>query len=196
VDSALARLVNGLQRQGLRDSTYLILVADHGMVAVTPQEFEAIDQIIDTAGVRIGDSGPFVNLYAPHRDLPKLRDELNRGLKHGRAYLRAEVPERLHYRADPRVGDIVVVMEQPWQAGLATRRPRRAGGNHGWDPTNNPQMYAIFLMSGPGIRRGARIPAFRNVEIYNMLTELLGLTPAPNDGQAGFLVRQVSRKRQ
>jgi hypothetical protein len=41
-----------------------------------------------------------------------VQDALNRGLKHGRAFLRADVPARLRHSANPRIGDVVVIMDE------------------------------------------------------------------------------------
>jgi hypothetical protein len=43
-------------------------------------------------------------------------------------------------------------------------------------------MAGIFIAAGPGFIHGARVPAFENVELYNLLAYALGIEPAPNDG--------------
>jgi hypothetical protein len=45
-------------------------------------------------------------------------------------------------------------------------------------------MRAIFLAQGPAFRSGYVAPAFRNIHIYHLISNVLGLTPAPNDGSA------------
>ena len=45
-------------------------------------------------------------------------------------------------------------------------------------------MKAIFLLAGPGIRAGVTIPEVENIDVYPLMTELLGLRPAAGlDGQ-------------
>ncbi len=197
VDSALGRLVDGLDALPQARSVTLVLVSDHGMAAITPAQTEIVEDLIDTTGVRVADAGPNANLHVsggPAR-ARTIRDALNAHLQHGRAYLRADVPEALHYRADPRIGDVVVVMEAPWQITLRARQPRRAGGTHGWDPIATQAMHGLFVAMGPDIRAGTTIPAFANVEIYPFLAETLGLRPAPNlDGRVGWLRQQLQRK--
>lgn len=188
VDAALGRLMDGVARLPLRDSVYFVLVSDHGMSETHPRWYAGLDTLIDMNGVRLGEAGTLANLYVQGgRDRAAvLRDSINRRMRHGRAYLRGEVPAHLHYDKDPRVGDIVVVMEDHFQIGRADR-PAREGGGHGWDPTF-PSMHAIFVASGPGIPAGKVIPSFENIEIYPWLTEILGLRPAPGiDGRRGFL---------
>ena len=195
VDSALGRLLDGIQTLPLRDSAYIVLVSDHGMTTYTPETYVALESLIDTVGVLVADGGPNANLHVTGGAARAMiiRDSLNAKLTHGRAYLRAEVPARLHYRADPRIGDVVVIMEEHYQFGRRASAPKRPGGSHGWDPANIA-MHGLFLISGPRVRRGATIPAFENVNIYPFLTEVLGLTPASDiEGRRGWLASQLIR---
>ncbi len=193
VDSALGRLLDGIAVSPLKDDTYVILVADHGMSPYEPSTYRRMRDMIDTAGVRLGDAGPVGNLHVTGGKARAriLRDSLNRHLQHGRAYLREEVPERFHYRSDPRIGDVVVIMDEHWQFG--TRAPSTPGGQHGWDPLL-PSMGAIFLASGPGIPAGRVIAPFENIHIYPFIAEILGLQPASHiDGKPGFLRSAIAQ---
>jgi len=195
VDSALGRLLDGIQMLPLRDSAYVVLVSDHGMTTYTPETFVAIESLIDTVGVTVADGGPNANLHivGGAARAAVIRDSLNAKLTHGRAYLRQEVPVRLHYCADPRIGDVVVIMDEHYQFGRRASGPRRPGGSHGWDPAN-VSMHGLFLVSGPRIKHGAMIPAFENVNIYLFLAEVLGLTPATGiQGRRGWLASQVTQ---
>jgi predicted AlkP superfamily pyrophosphatase or phosphodiesterase len=181
VDAALGRLLDGLDGlPAVRDRVYTILVSDHGMAEYWTESAVAIDDIIDMTGIRMPDSGPVAQLHVeggPAR-AREVRDALNAGIEHGEAFLRHEVPAHLHYREDPRIGDVVVRMAEHWQIRLRDRLPTSGGGTHGWDPTI-PSMHGIFLASGPRIRQGTRIPAFEMVDIYPFIAEVLGLRPGP-----------------
>jgi len=43
-------------------------------------------------------------------------------------------------------------------------------------------MQGIFVAAGPAFKVKATVPAFENVHVYDALAAVLGLTPAPNDG--------------
>lgn len=196
VDAALGRLLDGIERMPLNDSLYLVLVSDHGMSETSPRWYAALDTLVDTAGVRLGEMGPLANLHVQgsRARAIALRDSINRRMKHGRAYLRGELPTHLHYDKDPRIGDLVVVMDDHFQIGFASR-PARDGATHGWDPTL-PSMHAIFVASGPRIPAGKVIPQFQNVHIYPWLTEILGLRPGVGlDGTRGELARLIREGR-
>ena len=47
---------------------------------------------------------------------------------------------------------------------------------------------AVFTAVGPSFRNGVRLPAFDNVDVYPLLTRLLRITPAPNDGDIAPLL--------
>lgn len=189
VDAVLGRLLDGLDRlPGVKDGVYLLLVSDHGMSETSPRWFAALDTLISMEGVRLGESGPLATLHVQGgaSRARALRDSINRRMRYGRAYVRGDVPAHLHYNADPRIGDVIVVMDDHWQIGRASRPPSDSG-NHGWDPTL-ASMHAIFVASGPGIPAGKVIPPFENVDLYPYIAELLGLTPARGiDGRTGRL---------
>ena len=198
VDAALGRLLDGVDKLSIRDRTYVILVSDHGMSETSSRWYVALDTLIDVQDVRVADAGPNTSLHVGGGAgrVAVLKDSINRRMRHGRAYLRAEMPERLHYRADPRIGDLVVVMEEHFQIGRANRAPREEGGaTHGWDPAI-PSMHAIFVASGPNIPSGKTIPTFENVEVYSYLAEVLGLKPASRiDGHKGRLAALIKAAR-
>lgn len=189
VDSAIGRLLDGIEALPLVDSVFVVVVSDHGMATYTPATAVDVGTLLDTAGVMVADAGPNANLHVrggPAR-AREVRDALNRGLRHGRAYLREEVPARLAYRSDPRIGDVVVIMELPYILTPPGRLPDAPGGTHGWDSAN-PAMRGIFLARGPGIAAGRVVPAFENVDLYPFVAEVLGLVPAAGiDGRAGWL---------
>ena len=197
VDAALGRLLDGVERLAIRDRVYYVLVSDHGMSQQSPRWHVALDTLVDLTDVRLMDAGPNVNMHVQGGwDRARvLRDSINRRMKHGRAYLREEIPERFHYRADPRIGDLVVIMDEHFTIGRANRPPREGSATHGWDPAF-PSMHALFVASGPGIPAGKVIPQFENVDVYPWMTELLQLKPASGtDGKAGRLASLIRAAR-
>jgi len=43
-------------------------------------------------------------------------------------------------------------------------------------------MQAIFVAAGPAFAQGKEVPRVRNVDLYDLMTHVLGLRPARNDG--------------
>lgn len=187
VDRALARLLGGIDALPHRDRILLVVVADHGMAANAPERFIPLDSILDLSGIRVADAGANALLHLDGGGRGRaiaVRDTLNARMQRARAWLREEVPEELHYRADPRIGDIVVIPDPGWEVGQSFRRPRSAGGNHGWDPRLK-EMQALFLARGPGLPAGVRIPSFESIHLYPWIASFLGLRANPGaDGDA------------
>jgi predicted AlkP superfamily pyrophosphatase or phosphodiesterase len=197
VDAALGRLMDGVAKLPVGERVYLLLVSDHGMMETSPRWYAGLDTLIDMKGVRMADAGPNANLHVQGgvERARVLRDSINRRMRHGRAYLRAEIPARLHYSEDPRIGDLVVIMDDHYTVGTTSRPPREGGATHGWEPSN-PDMHAIFIALGPGIPGGKTIPEFENVQLYPYMTELLGLAPARDiDGKPGALSALIRKAR-
>ena len=199
VDGALGRLLDRLDTLDIRDRVYLLLTSDHGITETSAATTVLLGSLLDSmAGVRVGFTGPVASLHvtAP-ADAASVRDRLNSRLAHGRAYLRAELPERFHYRKDRRIGDVVIVMDEPWMiatSAVAKLRIWEPWGEHGWDPELQ-SMKALFVIAGPGIEADVTIPEVRNIDVYQLVTELLGLRPAGGlDGEAGRIRKVVMKK--
>lgn len=186
VDLALGRLIDGLDALPQRDSVFLVIVSDHGMARYEASQSESFESYADMRGVIVGTAGPYANLHVPAGDTAaiRLRDQLDAGLQHGRAYLRDDVPAALHHRSDPRVGDVVVVMEAPWQ--IRSGSLFAGGGHHGWPADED--MYGILMVYGPGIPAGKTIGRVRAIDLHPFLAELLGIEPAAGiDGTSGAI---------
>lgn len=195
LDRSLGLLLDGIDSLSIRDRIHLLLTSDHGMADTSAAQTISLASVIDPGLFQVSFGGPVANLHVKRGgDAPAIRDRMNARLQHGRAYLRDELPERYHYR-ERRAGDIVVVMDESWT--LATMPPMTAvvrdrWGNHGWDPAF-PSMHALFVVAGPGLPPGVRIPAIDNVDVYPFITELLGLRPAaPLDGRPGRIRAMIA----
>jgi predicted AlkP superfamily pyrophosphatase or phosphodiesterase len=201
LDGLLGRLLDGIDALPIRDGIYLLLTSDHGMVETSVSKTIMLNSLIDTSRLQTAFGGPVASLHLKSRDAEEarmVRDQVNARLEHGRAYLRDEVPEGHHYRADPRIGDVVIVMEESWsvETSILAKIPiRKRWGTHGWDP-EFPSMHGIFVVAGPGIDAGVTIAPVRNIDVYPLMTELLGLRPAARlDGEAGRIRGLLSQPR-
>ena len=43
-------------------------------------------------------------------------------------------------------------------------------------------MHALFVAAGPAFRSNVVVPPFENVHVYALMCRVLGITPAPHDG--------------
>ncbi|OFW02388.1 MAG: hypothetical protein A3I61_13000 [Acidobacteria bacterium RIFCSPLOWO2_02_FULL_68_18] len=187
-DGYLGRLLRGLDRRGLMSAVNVVVVSDHGMASVDATRVIVLDDFISLEDGEVVDLNPTVGLF-PRRG----RENAVYGALAGAhprlsIYRRAETPERWHYRDHPRIPPIVGVADEGWQVlrrgaldAVRARAERGEGGQHGYDPTLL-SMRGILVAAGPAFKRGVTVPALENVHIYNALAQILGITPASNDG--------------
>lgn len=183
VDQALAQLRQGLIDQGRWDSTHLLITSDHGMTTISPDQTIPLGELIDLDKVQVVFNGANGGLNAVDAAaIPDLVEALNRHPQL-RAYARADVPARLHYSNNDRIPDIILIPHLGWKTSLhpAPAESDDRGGDHGFDNIE-ADMASIMIAHGPRFRAGTKISETSNVDVYNLLCELLGITPAPNEG--------------
>lgn len=190
VDTAIGRLLDGLAARGLDDSTNLIVVSDHGMAQVPDGQTIAVEDMVDPAIASNVSTGQSIG-FAP---LPGKQAAAEAILLGAHAnydcWTRQTLPARWEYGSNPRIPPIICQMHEGWNAltreRLAERKPGDRG-SHGYDNAL-PSMRAIFIARGPSFKQGATLPGFDNVDLYPLMTRLLGIPAAPNDGNPETLV--------
>jgi predicted AlkP superfamily pyrophosphatase or phosphodiesterase len=197
LDRSLGALLDGIDALPIKDRIYVLVTSDHGMAETNRSRVIMLSSLIDLDSVKVSFDGPVTGLHvkAGSSEARHICDQINSRLQRGRAYLRREVPEKHRFRADPRIGDVVIIMDESWTligippvSGLVRER----WGTHGWDPAL-PSMHAVFMIAGPDIRPGTTIPAVDNVDVYPLMTELLGLRHSSGiDGRSGHIRAQVT----
>jgi predicted AlkP superfamily pyrophosphatase or phosphodiesterase len=182
VDRMLARLRVGIARLPIADSVTVIVVSDHGMAATDSVEYLADYASLDDTTAVVAASTYASLFYDGDREKADRAWSALRRLPHAHVWRRAEIPERLHLRDNPRAGDVYVLMDPPYVIERAPRSHpegwRPVAGNHGYD-NQLDEMHAVFFAAGPEIIPGSRLGRIENVSVYPFIAHLLGLTPAP-----------------
>lgn len=177
VDASVGELVR--KARAIQPDTNIVLLSDHGQIAV--EQTLDLTPRADFSGCRAANEAPMTMLYC--EDPERVRAELLKNAPEVNVWRRAEVPQHLHYRGNPRIGDLVVTPKRPsivfvTPPGDADAKPVPAlKGMHGYDPQQYLAMRGILIGAGPAFRRGAVIPPARNVDVYLLLARLLGLKP-------------------
>jgi len=178
VDGDIARLRAGLAELG--QPANLVVVADHGMAATSPDRVVWIHDIADPANYHIVDDGPVALIDAAPGHEAALAASLLRPHPHIQCMRKADLPERLHYGRNPRVAPFVCLADTGWL--LMNEMPKKWGidlGSHGYD-NQAPEMLALFIASGPDISPAGKLETFDNVDVYALLRDLLHLPPKPD----------------
>ncbi len=191
LDDVLASLMAGvvvLRAQGL--PVNVVIVSDHGMDNVNTK-YEYIDDEADLSSFVVSSHGPEMQMSlkegADHALIRLTLKALRAHAQHYKVYPRAEVPAALHYRDSNRIGDLVLVVDEPyWVETHSLFKLKSTLGNHGWDARRYEKMRGIFYADGPQFRDHLKIPAFENYNVYSVITKLLGLEDlAPVDSELG-----------
>ncbi|KLD64539.1 ectonucleotide pyrophosphatase/phosphodiesterase [Dyella japonica] len=184
-DAALDRLVKGLQQRGLLDRINMIIVADHGMASSPAHNVVVIDKLIPLKQVGLVSVGVLAGFNPkPGFDFAKIEASMEQPQQHMTCWDKTRVPARLAYGSNPRVPQLLCLADVGWRIStreyLAKKKePMR--GDHGYDNAA-PQMQALFVAHGPAFRAGAEVASFPNVDVYPLMTHLLDLPAATNDG--------------
>ncbi len=193
VDSALGMLMRAVDSLGLRDVVNIIIVADHGMTEVSADRVIVLDDYLDLRTVDVVEWTPVSAIAPRDGDVERVYRALAGKHPHLQVYRKGEVPARLHFNAHRRITPIVLIADEGWTITSRDRLKRSGGataitgGAHGYDP-ELPSMGAMFIAAGPGIAQGKRIPAFRNVHVYELMSWLLRIRAAPNEGSGDSIV--------
>ena len=187
LDAVLGQLVSGVRKLGLLDRTTFVVVSDHGMSQQAANRAIFVDDYLDLSTVDVVEWTPNLAL----RPRSATVEQVYRALKDKHpslaVYKREDIPAHLHYRRSNRIAPVVALADDGWTITtharqlLAAAARRTNGGDHGYDPKHK-SMHGLFVAAGPGVRRGAVVAPFESIHLYNFLCALLGLTPAPNDG--------------
>ncbi len=184
-DAAIGRLVDALERSYLSGRVNLVVVSDHGMATVAPGQVIDVENMVPMADAAVISVGQSVGI-APREGRTLATEQRLLGRHdHYQCWRKQDLPPRWHYGSNPRVPPIICQMDEGWDAlpaaTIARRNPGASRGSHGYDPAL-PSMRATFIARGPAFRRGVVIPAFDNVDVYPLMTRLLGIPTRANDG--------------
>ncbi len=188
VDGYLGRLGRGLEQRGIAANVNLIVLSDHGMAAVDTGRVIVLDDYVAAADVDVVDLNPTLGLFAKSGKDAAVYASLSAAHPRLRVFRPQTTPAAWHFRDHPRIPPIVGVADEGWQVlPRATMNRILAGtlagerGNHGYDPALM-SMRGMFVAAGPAFKAATTVAAFENVHVYHLLASLLGVEPAPNDG--------------
>ncbi len=191
LDQTIGRFIKGLKKRKIDKKVNIIIVSDHGMAAYNPRDAIILDEMFDTdLAERIFWVGEFTQIFPK----PGKEDEIYNQIKsnlppNAEVYRRGEFPERFHFGTNKRIAPIVVV---PHEGSKITNRAdyekdksegklEELRGSHGFD-NQLPSMRALFIARGAAFKNGFVAEPFENIQIYNLMSFILGLKPAANDG--------------
>uniref|UniRef100_A0A8C5G9T5 SMB domain-containing protein n=1 Tax=Gouania willdenowi TaxID=441366 RepID=A0A8C5G9T5_GOUWI len=196
IDRIVGQLMDGLKQMKLHRCVNIILVGDHGMEEAHCDRTEFLSNYLSSVDDIILIPGSLGRIRSRHPNNPKYEPKAvvanltcKRAEQHFKPYLKQNLPKRLHYANNRRIEDIHLLVDRKWHVARKApegKRPCGFAGDHGYDNKIN-SMQTIFLGYGPTFKFRTKVPAFENIELYNVMCDLLGIKPAPNNGTHGSL---------
>lgn len=196
-DRHLGALLSGIDARNLWDELTLIVVSDHGMVAV--RETLDVASELEDAGIRarVYHASAVANIHLERPEEAKRAVAVLSKLPGVRAYPRAGFPKELRYD-HARSGDVVALAEPGtalWEAYRGLDLLHRAGspfgrvvGAHGYDPAASTDVHGIFVALGRGVSGGVRIPPVRALDVAATVSALLEIDPPSHSEGSAILL--------
>ncbi|XP_057967312.1 uncharacterized protein LOC131157289 [Malania oleifera] len=197
IDKMIGRLIQGLEKKGVFEDVNIILVGDHGMVGTCDKKLIFLDDLapwIDIPQYWVQSYTPLLAIrpspgLSPSDVVAKMNEGLNSGKvengKNLKIYLKEDLPSRLHYVESDRIPPIIGLLEEGFKVEQKRSKRKECGGAHGYDNAFF-SMRSIFIGHGPQFVRGRKVSSFENVQIYNLVTSILKIQGAPNNGTLSF----------
>lgn len=175
IDESVYKLTQAVKATGL--DVNFILVSDHGMTKVD-REHPINLPVADSTKFKVSGDGILVEWYANNKtDIEPAYQKLKREAVGYDVYLKKDMPARLHFgTADDwhnTIGDILLIPIWPKIFQYGTHKINI--GWHGFDPYVVKDMHATFIAWGPAFNQHLKIPAFQNVDVFPVVTRILGL---------------------
>ncbi|CAI9293198.1 unnamed protein product [Lactuca saligna] len=198
IDGLIGRLINGLEKRGVFEDVTIIMVGDHGMVATCDKKLIFLDDLASWIKIPkewVQDYAPVLSIRPPFDQSPsEIVAKMNQGLSSLKnddklkVYLKEDLPSRLHYWESDRIPPIIGLVDEGYnveQKDSKSKECNKCGGLHGYDNAFF-SMRSIFIGHGPRFARGRKVPSFENVQIYNLITSILNIHGASNNGSLSF----------
>ncbi|XP_042219889.1 venom phosphodiesterase-like [Homarus americanus] len=206
VDNMIKRLMKGLDDNYLTQDVNIIILADHGMAPAGQTRLIELNELVPNIHNR---SFTYTGAFSRIEPTIKTKDEKMDILgslackrpqlrAYGlackrpqlRAYGKTELPVRFHFGDNRRIETIVLDLDDGWTTAIKSNWSLK--GQHGYD-NYYKKMNALFLATGPDFKEKTEITSFQNIELYNLMCHLVGVTPAPNNGTLGSLYHILAK---
>ncbi|MFA6084674.1 alkaline phosphatase family protein [Mucilaginibacter sp.] len=209
VDRAIGDVLEAVQRSGLKDSTVIVIVGDHGFSTIhTVFRPNMLIKDINATFIAAGGSA-FLYRYADTKEedvaeiIKSTTQKLNALPKDKRKLFRIVYRKELN-KMGADSSAIMALAAVPGTVFSGSTAPAKAtnkgpgtliqndplagvfipttGGHHGYDP-NLPEMYTGFIAYGAGINKGGHIKELCVTDIAPLIANLLGIEFKTPDGK-------------
>ena len=188
LDLVLGDLFKRVKATGL--SVNFIIVSDHGMKNVSLDNYIPIESIENDDLYLTVNNGALVNIHPKDKtQMDAIFHDLQSKENHFKVYKTENTPYFEYVPKNENWGSIQILPDNDHYfvsqrtIGFNKKSSRKVFGQHGFD-TNLKEMHGIFYANGPALKVGYTTSSVKNIHIYPLMCEILGLKiPTDIDGE-------------
>jgi predicted AlkP superfamily pyrophosphatase or phosphodiesterase len=184
LDSCVEKVVTAVREAGMQDRTTFLIVSDHGFKGYTKtiQPAVALAAAGLTGKAHVIPEGGTAMIYVPDKALIPQAVKALEGVEgvgkvvgaDGFAAMGLPTPDK-----DPQMSQLLLTAKEGYSFSGATGGPVTAEvpqqrGSHGY-VASDPDLDAIFIASGYGVRAGALPAKISNIDVAPTIAKLLGV---------------------
>ncbi|MDH5476207.1 MAG: alkaline phosphatase family protein, partial [Cyclobacteriaceae bacterium] len=153
----------------------VIITSDHGMYPLDQSKKIIREDILDWSKIASIPEDAFALIYTKNSFETDSLFTILKSKEKGRysTYKKNDIPTKLHYKNNDRIGDIVVIANTPYF--FTSKKYNDYWGAHGFDPYTNPEMHGIFYANGPAFKAHQEIQSFESIHVYPLIANILQL---------------------
>ena len=182
LDRVLNHFFNEARKLDIFDKIDFIVLSDHGMATYTPEKYVNLNDYLPRDSFDYIFDGVPTLLY-PKNGYTETAYNILKKVPNVTVWKKEEIPAEYVYGNNPRIGDLVVLPNIGTYLHFRDKSYPYPGATHGYD-NFSPEMEAIFYAAGPSFKENVELPVMANVNLYLIISRLLNLEPAPNDGDS------------
>ncbi|NMM39625.1 ectonucleotide pyrophosphatase/phosphodiesterase [Pseudoalteromonas arctica] len=153
----------------------LVLVSDHGMSKVDPEQSIALNSLPEDDAFMVKNTSPRVLIYANNKttqgQITAYKKRLAEAAKGRYTVLSDAQRAEHHYQNNGRTGDIILQTTAP--KAFSNSGKVSYLGTHGY--AYNDDMAATFIAQGPAFKNSLVIDEVNNLDIYPLIAKVLGI---------------------
>ena len=192
IDGLVGSLWQGLDQLDLLAVSNIVVVGDHGMTNLSAERIVYLDDYVDLngtfselyspqlSGERQGNA-VYATLYGEPDSLERFYQRIQGKHEHLAVFKQGEYPDWFHLSHPVREPGLVLMPANGWMVSKRSVPYHGPRATHGFSPLER-DMQASFLGYGPAFAEGVETPLLHVVDIYGLLSRLMQLVPANNDG--------------
>eukprot|EP00066_Takifugu_rubripes_P015209 XP_011604475.1 PREDICTED: bis(5'-adenosyl)-triphosphatase enpp4-like isoform X1 [Takifugu rubripes] len=179
VDDSIGLLMSELEQTGLWGRINVVITSDHGMAQCSPDRVIRLDDCLHPDNYTALDLSPVASII-PLTDPEAVYALLKKCHPRMVAYLKKDIPARLHYKNNNRIQPILLIADEGWTIIQRGNKIQKLG-DHGYDNLL-PSMHPFMAASGPSFRQSYKMKTLQSVDLYPLMCYLLQIPAQPNNG--------------